>query len=169
MRNRSDDIQATRIGGLSIQRCGHPGQQHGLRMPPSILSMPTSIRLLLVASCLAEVTQQIHSFRASGVMSDHRLLAASLDSIAVPKSSGSLCTVPSASFDIAIFLICLFPELVAIRALSGMIEAFKIRFDCRPPSWVDSKRFLKGFSALVRISGLVMRRLAARRHLFFDT
>src|SRR5215475_8041297 len=45
-----------------LQRCGHPGQQHGLRMPPRILSMPTSMRRFLVASCLAEVTQQIHSF-----------------------------------------------------------------------------------------------------------
>jgi hypothetical protein len=73
-----------------LQRCGHPGQQHGLRIPPRILSMPTSMRRFRVFSCLAEVTQQIHSFRASGVMSAQRLLAAALDSIALRKSAGSL-------------------------------------------------------------------------------
>lgn len=82
----------------ALQRCGHPGQQHGLRMPPRILSMPTSMRRFLVASCLAEVTQQIHSFRASGVISAHRLLAVALDSRAFRKSAGNLWTVPSASF-----------------------------------------------------------------------
>ena len=71
-----------------LQRCGHPGQQHGLRMPPRILSMPTLMRRFLVASCLAEVTQQIHSFRASGVISAQRLLAAALDLMAFPKSAG---------------------------------------------------------------------------------
>ena len=80
----------------NFQRCGHPGQQHGLRMPPRILSMPTSMRRFLVASCLAEVTQQIHSFRANVVISAQRLLAVALDSMAFRKSSGSLCTVPPA-------------------------------------------------------------------------
>ena len=73
-----------------LQRCGHPGQQHGLRMPPRILSMPTSMRRFLVPSFLAEVTQQIHSFRASGVISAQRLLAAALDLMAFRKSAGSL-------------------------------------------------------------------------------
>ena len=82
----------------NFQRCGHPGQQHGLRMPPRSLSMPTSMRRFLVSSFLADVTQQIHSFRASGVISVQRLSAAASDSIAFRKSSGSLCTVPCASF-----------------------------------------------------------------------
>ena len=73
-----------------LQRCGHPGQQHGLRIPPRILSMPTTMRRFLVASCLAEVTQQIHSFRASGVISAQRLFALVLDSMAFRKSAGSL-------------------------------------------------------------------------------
>ena len=59
--------------------------------------MPTSMRRFLVASCLAEVTQQIHSFRASGVISVHRHLAVALDSMAFRKSAGNLCTVPPAS------------------------------------------------------------------------
>ena len=56
-----------------------------LRMPPRILSMPTLMRRFLVASCLAEVTQQIHSFRASGVISAQRLLAVALDSMRPPE------------------------------------------------------------------------------------
>ena len=56
------------------------------------------MRRFLVASCLAEVTQQIHSFRASGVISAHRLLAAALDSIAFRKSAGILWTVPFTLF-----------------------------------------------------------------------
>jgi len=79
---------------MTLQRCGQPGQQQGRRMPPCILSMPTLMRRSRVASCLADVTQQIHSFRASGVISPHRLLAAALDSMAFRKSAGSSCTVP---------------------------------------------------------------------------
>ena len=80
----------------TLQRCGHPGQQHGLRMPPRSLSMPTSMRRCLVSSFLADVTQQIHSLRASGGISVQRLFAAALDSMAFRISAGSLCTVPPA-------------------------------------------------------------------------
>jgi hypothetical protein len=48
------------------------------------------MRRFLVSSFLAEVTQQIHSFRASGVMAAQRLLAAVSDSMARRKSDGSL-------------------------------------------------------------------------------
>ncbi len=71
-------------------------------MPLRILSMPTAIRRFLVASCLADVTQQIHSFRASGVMSTQSLWAAASDSIASRRSAGSLWTVPSASLEVVI-------------------------------------------------------------------
>jgi len=65
-------------------------------MPPFILSIPTSMRRFRVTSCLADVIQQIHSFRASGVMSAHRPLTVALDSMALRKSAGSLWTVPPA-------------------------------------------------------------------------
>ena len=52
-----------------IYRWVHPAQQHGLRMPELSFDLPTTIRLALVSCFLAEVIQQIHSFRASGVMS----------------------------------------------------------------------------------------------------
>jgi hypothetical protein len=52
------------------------------------------MRRFLVASCLAEVTQQIHSFRASGVISAQRLLAVASDAMARRRSAGTLWTVP---------------------------------------------------------------------------
>jgi hypothetical protein len=76
--------------GSKLQRCGQPGQQQGLRMPFRILSRPTSMRRFLVSSFLADVTQQIHSFRASGVMLRQRFFAAVSDSMALRRSAGNL-------------------------------------------------------------------------------
>jgi hypothetical protein len=67
-------------------------------MPARILSMPVWIRRFRVLSFLAEVTQQIHSFRANGVMSAQTLLAEASDSMAFRKSAGSSWTVPPAVF-----------------------------------------------------------------------
>lgn len=75
-------------------RCGHPGQQHGRRFPADRLSHPKAIRFTLVSSFLAEVIQQIHSFRASGVMSSHVASAAGIDSRALRTSAGMSCTTP---------------------------------------------------------------------------
>lgn len=52
------------------------------------------MRRFLVSSFLADVTQQIHSFRAIGVIPVQRLLAALSDSMAFRKSDGSSWTVP---------------------------------------------------------------------------
>src|SRR5262245_66258169 len=54
------------------------------------------MRRFLVSSFLADVTQQIHSFRASGVISAQRLFAAGSDSMALRKSDGSLWIAPPA-------------------------------------------------------------------------
>jgi hypothetical protein len=54
------------------------------------------MRRFLVSSFLADVTQQIHSFRASGVISAQRLFAAPSDSMALRKSDGSLWIAPPA-------------------------------------------------------------------------
>ena len=59
-------------------------------MPLRILSRPTAMRRLLVSSFLAEVTQQIHSLRASGVMPAHKALAAGSAWMALRKSDGIL-------------------------------------------------------------------------------
>jgi hypothetical protein len=52
------------------------------------------MRLLRVACCLAEVTQQIHSLRASGVRLFHAAFAGAAESITFRKSAGILCTGP---------------------------------------------------------------------------
>ncbi len=64
-------------------------------MPFLILSRPTIIRCFLVASFLADVIQHIHSFLARGVISTHKSFTIGSDSIALLKSAGVLCTVPS--------------------------------------------------------------------------
>ena len=48
------------------------------------------MRFARVSSFFADVTQQIHSLRASGVMSAHTSFAMASDSIALRKSAGSL-------------------------------------------------------------------------------
>ena len=73
-------------------------------MPLRILSRPTAIRCFLVSSFLADVTQQIHSLRASGVLSAHTILTAASDAIAWPKSAGVRCTAPGVNFRFAITL-----------------------------------------------------------------
>lgn len=54
------------------------------------------MRRCRVSSFLADVTQQIHSFRASGVILAQRLFAAASASMAFRKSAGSLWIVPPA-------------------------------------------------------------------------
>ena len=61
-------------------------------MPLRILSNPTSMRRSRVSFFFAEVAQQIHSLRASGVISFHRSLTVRSDSIALRRSEGRLCT-----------------------------------------------------------------------------
>src|SRR3989344_6246317 len=91
-----------------FQRCGQPAQQHGLRIPPFSFEIPFLIRIFLVSAFLPEVTQQIHSLRASGVMSFHtaraRLPAGRPLARALAKSSGKACTVPPARFFLVILL-----------------------------------------------------------------
>ena len=55
------------------------------------------MRRFLVSSFLADVTQHIHSLRASGVMLAHTPVTIASDSIALRKSAGIGCTVPEAT------------------------------------------------------------------------
>lgn len=48
----------------------------------------------LVSGFLTEMTQQIHSLRASGVISSHFARAIASDVSAFRKSAGTLCTAP---------------------------------------------------------------------------
>src|SRR3989344_3488004 len=74
-----------------------PTQQHGLRIPPLSFESPFLIRIFLVSAFLPEVTQQIHSLRASGVISSHTARAFGAEKIAFRQSSGILCTCPRAT------------------------------------------------------------------------
>ena len=72
----------------------HPAQQQGLRMPPLIFEIPFLIRMSLVSAFLPEVSQQIHSLRARGVMSSQTASNFGSAVRTFLKSSGVLCTVP---------------------------------------------------------------------------
>lgn len=78
------------------QRWGQPAQQQGRRIPPESLESAFSIRIFRVSSLLPDVTQQIHSLRASGVISPHTARAGGEAVRALRRSAGILCTVPDA-------------------------------------------------------------------------
>src|SRR6266446_2408789 len=93
---------ANRSPSSLFQRCGQPGQQQGRRIP-SLSSVRTrSMCCLLVSGLLTEMTQQIHSLRASGVISSHFARAAGSEMRTFRKSGGTLCTAPG---EIAFLLI----------------------------------------------------------------
>src|SRR5437660_2406117 len=78
----------------SFQRWRQPGQQQGRRIP-SLSSVHTrSMCCLLVSGFLTEITQQIHSLRASGVISSHFARAMGSEMRTFRKSAGTLCTAP---------------------------------------------------------------------------
>jgi hypothetical protein len=52
---------------------------------------------LLVSGFLTEITQQIHSLRASGVISSHFARATGSEMRTFSKSAGTLCTAPGES------------------------------------------------------------------------
>ena len=64
------------------------------------------MRRFLVSSFLADVTQQIHSFRASGVIAAQRPFAAASDSMARRKSDGSLWIAPPAIALVVMHQLC---------------------------------------------------------------
>lgn len=78
----------------SHYRCGHPGQQQGRRIPSFKSDRVLSTCCFLVSAFFTEITQQIHSFRANGVMSSHAATAAASAISVARKSAGTLCTTP---------------------------------------------------------------------------
>lgn len=79
-----------------------PIQQHGLRIPPLSFESVFSIRIPRVSAFFPEITQQIHSLRARGVISSHTARARGEAVRAFRKSSGSLCTVPVEGYALTI-------------------------------------------------------------------
>jgi hypothetical protein len=67
-------------------------------LPSLRLSQPHSIRRLLLSAFFADSIQQIHSLRASGVMSSHAASTCGSDRRASRKSAGTLCTTPAIGF-----------------------------------------------------------------------
>lgn len=68
------------------------------------------MRIFLVSDFLPEITQQIHSLRASGVMSPHMRRAFGVTSSAIRKSLGMVCTTPSAIF--VLFIVIILPNVL---------------------------------------------------------
>lgn len=66
-------------------------------MPPFIFESAFSIRMSLVSAFLPEMTQQIHSLRASGVISSQSVSALGEERMALRRSSGNGWTVPVAT------------------------------------------------------------------------
>ena len=78
-----------RIGSkCGCYRCMQPTQQQGLRIPPFSFDSAFWIRMILVSAFLPDVTQQIHSLRASGVISSQVFFAVGLVVRAFRKSAG---------------------------------------------------------------------------------
>ena len=79
-------------------RCMQPAQQHGRRIP-SFNSETTLVTCSFrVSGVLTEIVQQIHSLRASGVISSHAANALESDRRAFRKSAGSSCATPPEIF-----------------------------------------------------------------------
>jgi hypothetical protein len=75
---------------------------------------------LRVSDFLTEITQQIHSLRASGVISSHFARAAGSEMRSFRKSAGTLCTAPP---EIAFFVIDFILHRYAID--SGLLRKFE--------------------------------------------
>ena len=90
------DVIIPRPYGRNFQRWVQPAQQQGLRIPPLSFESAFLMRIPLVSAFLPEITQQIHSLRASGVMSSHTARALGVAVIAFRRSAGIVCTVPPA-------------------------------------------------------------------------
>lgn len=91
-----------------MRRWGQPGQQHGLRMPSMSSEHTRSTCCFLVSGFFTEMVQQIHSLRASGVMSSHAACAAGEARSTFLRSAGNVWTVPleSAFFAMRNFMMC---------------------------------------------------------------
>jgi hypothetical protein len=91
---------------LHFSRCGQPAQQQGRRFPSLSSVYTLFIRLCLVSGFLASSIQQIHSLRASGVISSQFDSATLSEMRAFRKSSGTQCTTPLETSFLTIVLLC---------------------------------------------------------------
>ena len=75
-------------------RCGHPGQQHGRRLPAIRSAQTRSMCFRLVSGFFTEMTQQIHSLRARGLRSFHASRTSDAALSALRRSAGTPWTTP---------------------------------------------------------------------------
>jgi hypothetical protein len=109
-------------------RCGQPGQQQGRRLPSLSSANARWILRLRVVVCLAEMIQQIHSFRASGVRSLQTACVVASELIALRRSAGVLCRGPSL---VSLFTISATPSVrrtfvelaISVNLAGELIEA----------------------------------------------
>jgi len=85
-----------------------PAQQQGRRIPPLSFESAFSIRIFLVSAFLPDITQQIHSLRASGLISSHTARAFGDELSTLFKSAGILC-----GSDIEVFMMIFYHEKMA--------------------------------------------------------
>src|SRR5258708_3660179 len=75
---------------------------------------------LLVSGLLKEITQEIHSFRASGVMSSHFARAAGSERSIFRKSAGTVCTAPGEmAFLVVDFIFYRLSHPISLGSLRG--------------------------------------------------
>jgi len=87
-------VASPEIPPQNAHRCEQPGQQHGRRIPSLSSEHTLSTCCRLVSSFLTEMVQQIHSLRASGVMSSQAASAFASDVSALRRSAGRSCATP---------------------------------------------------------------------------
>ena len=85
------------LNGLSF-RWTQPYQQQGRRIPSLSSEHTRSTCSRRFSGCLTEKTQQIHSLRASGVISSHAVSALESEAKAFRKSAGRSCATPPGIF-----------------------------------------------------------------------
>ena len=113
------------LNGLSF-RWTQPYQQQGRRIPSLSSEHTRSTCSRRFSACLTEKTQQIHSFRASGVISSHAVSALESEAKAFRKSAGRSCATPPGIFLVIRKLYTGAPAMVLARALVQKIAL---------PSW----------------------------------
>jgi hypothetical protein len=105
--------------GRKRYRCGQPGEQHGRLFPSARLSHPHPIRFVCVSAFFGEVTQQIHSLRAMGVIA-RQVASAPGDWIkAASRSAGKSWTKPPSIDAVSGMLLHLSPAKGLQRVKSG--------------------------------------------------
>ncbi len=95
---------------------------------------------LLVSGFLTEITQQIHSLRASGVISSHFARAAGSEMRALRKSAGKLCAAPG---EIA-FVVMDFLSTRTDSVLKSCVHATKQFTDRNAESAANGQQRRKG-------------------------